>query len=153
MTMTTAQLTLLKAAIDGDPTLSTYLANGQIADIKRYFDEEANPAVPAWQTLSSDELIDSFDWTEIDALTDAKKNTLQLVLSRSTQDARKASVRSVLVDILPATSQANAAAAAKRNANRAEAVVSAGVAAVQGAKVLDWEGSVTLEDLYKARAL
>lgn len=152
--LTQAQLQAVKNEITNNPTLAAYAAAGGNADIKRYFDEPSNPAVLAWQPISNDELITAMDDAEIAAMQANDRETLMLLTQRSTHDPRIAGVRSALNRVVPTpNSRAAAIAAAQRTANRAEALLSAAINTIGGAKVLAWEGNLSLEDIRKARAL
>jgi hypothetical protein len=159
MSLTPDQLTTLKADIAADGTLSgipnTPDGAFQIADI--YNQDTAGFYV--WKTsLSNYEVRKNIVWTEyIASSSQDEKMAFELMLSNGQIDPSDINVRSGIATIFGSPQQATTRdqilAISQRIANRIEELFATGTGSQVDPATMVFEGSLTYQDVYKARNL
>jgi hypothetical protein len=159
--LTTAQLQTLKAAIDADGTLSAFPLNsdGSYA-IAMELNKEAAPAWVVWRSaVPLDEIMrNGMDWTRVDNLSVGKARIWDWLSRLGTINAAQPNVRAGIDAAWVGTAGDLAVRAAvythcKRNATRAEKLLSTGTGSDASPATMEWEGNLTYWDVDMARAL
>lgn len=157
--LTTAQLTTLKADIMADTTLAAWAATGRMAgEIAAEYNKTANPVYVVWRTnVPSDELYDAIFETngglQLDALTASKRDSLFKLIDRNL-NASIPAARANVEDYCGSQANLKAAlqAVQKRNATRAEKLLSSGTGTTASPATMGWEGSLTYRQVEAALA-
>ena len=159
MSLTTAQLTTLKAAILADSTLNSYpnTADGAYDMCRNKLNVVFSPEFTVWQDQLTPDLFDAgliAGATQIDGLTQGKRDELFMVGSR-TRDANNLAVRAAIDD---ATGSANTLknaliAVTKRPALYGEKIFATGTGSNASPASLVVYGQIAYTDVQAARRL
>lgn len=158
MMLTTAQLVILKAAIDADPVLAAFpLTPDGASEIAASLNLEASPAFYVWRTQYTPDLMRAAivnGITQLDALTASKRDSL-LWLAQGTVNMALTATRDAINDLTgsQATLKAAVLDGGKRTALRVEKILATGTGTFASPAVLGYEGGVTRDDVEAARAL
>ena len=161
MALTTSQLATLKAHINASADMNTQPLNSDGAfEIARLFNLQASPAFTVWRSnVSSDEIGNAWVGTDIDGMSALNMQRLQLLLGSSRQgsfDMSRADRRAGFENPFGAN-QNNASRVAmravwKRLASRAEKLLATGTGSEADPAVAGWEGTLSYQDVERARA-
>jgi len=161
--LTTAQKTILKAAIAADPVLSQYPNNSDGAfDISRKLDEVAVPQVIVWRTsVPKDEItMNGFDWTRLDNLSVGKARVWDGLFDNAQRitNPAKPNVRAGIDTVWTGTAADLAVRSAvyehcKRPATRGEAIFAVGTGTTLAPSMMAIEGTIPWNDVLDARSM
>lgn len=161
--LTTAQKTILKAAIAADPVLSQYPNNSDGAfDISRKLDEIAVPQVIVWRTsVPKDEItMNGFDWTRLDNLSVGAARVWDGLFDNEQRitNPAKPNVRAGIDAVWKGTAADLAVREAvyshcKRPATRAEAIFAVGTGTTLAPSTMSIEGTTPWNDVLDARSM
>lgn len=159
MTLTSAQLTTLKAVVLADPALVP-LTSGQTTDYNGIANAlnalSTNPAVIVWRTAITRRecQFEGFDWTQCDNLTTGQARIWDWLFDQGTQmmnpsePGKRAGVsecwKGTAAKVAVATFVLNQC---KRTATRAEAALATGTGTSASPSMLSFEGAVTIQDV------
>jgi hypothetical protein len=157
--LTSEQKAILKADILADPVLSQWAAAGNMAsEIADAYNVLASPAWVVWRTAVTAEewanaVIGGGGASQLDALTASKRDSLLWAMDR-TLDPSDAEVRAALIDFCGSQNTLKAAIAVvqKRNATRAEKLLSTGTGTDASPATMGFEGALTYQDVEAALA-
>jgi hypothetical protein len=156
MALTEAQLTTLKAAIEGDSTLNGYWLAGNIGALERYWNEAASPAYIVWRSSVTAEnwraaIIGGGGATQLDGLTASKRESLLWACSDMLRPSDPA-VRAALDDFCgsQATLKAALQAAQKRSATNVEKLFASGTGSDASPATMGFEGFLPDRDIEAA---
>lgn len=115
----------------------------------------AGPYV-VWRTdVSTEEVNEAVDWTEVTALTTNNLIAFQVLKDQAKVDSSKPSIRGAFNAIFPSASKPNTNAAllslAKRNASNVEKLFATGSGTTGSPSTMAFEGALTLTDVLNAR--
>ena len=161
MALTPAQLAVVKADIDADPTLSAFPVNSDGAfAIAAIYNTEVNPAWVVWRSnVSQDEIMQNgFDWTRVDNLGAGPARIWEWMFNNSGRsfNPSKPNVRAGIEAVWKGTAADLAVRAAvyvhcKRNATRLEKLLSTGTGDDATPATMEFEGTVSYYDIMNAR--
>lgn len=158
MTLSQAQLEVLKADILADPVLAAkpMTADGHF-EIAQWYNLAASPAFVVWKTsVPVDEIMNNgFVWSAVDGLTAGKARIWDWMTKLGTINPSKANVRQGLVDAFGAGSaMANGITPhLKRSATRAEKLFATGTGSDASPATMIFEGGLSYQDVERARTL
>ena len=161
--MSTAQLQTLKAAIDGDPTLSAQPMNSDGAfEIARALNLTATPDFWVWRTEVPRSAIynetsgdaTTWSWTIYKAQAVAEQNAWVQMFMGDRADFSKPNLRAGVTAIFGGANAntLHALAIARRKATRAEKILATGTGSTGSPAVMSFEGSLTYPEVEAARA-
>lgn len=157
--LTDPQLQTLKADILADPILAAQPMNddGNFF-IKDAYNLDAVPAFVVWKTaVPTSDVKKAVIWTEFIGRSDNEQRAFTFMLSNGFINAADANVRQGINDCFSGPSGQGTRAAliaiAKRNATRAEKLFASGTGSDASPATMSFEGSLTLQDVSKARNL
>lgn len=145
MALTAPQLTALKAAIDGDPTLSAIPNNSDSNfEVAALLNTASNPAWTVWRTnVERGEILENgFDWTRLDNLSVGKARVWNDIFVNGRINPSKTNVRSGIEAVWVGTAADLAVRAAiyvhcKMIATRAQKIFSTGSGSDASPAVMD----------------
>ena len=123
-TLTSAQLTTLKAGIAADPTAAAFphTSDGNF-DCAKYLNTVANPVLSLWrEDCTPAQLVAAANWANFALLTVEKQNVLFAMLLANPIDSTQASVRTGFGQVFSGTDLTTLSAAAQRNSTKFEAL-------------------------------
>lgn len=149
-TLTSTQRSTLKALVLATPALAALAASGDNQGIADGLNVASTFVV--WRTsVSSDELFEAYVWTEMDSLTQARFNSLTLLLSKGTFNPSHSNIQSAVLQIFAgaalATTRSNIIALGKRFATLAERQFVTGTGTSGSPGLLVFEGSISASDV------
>lgn len=165
MPLTNSQLQTLKADIDAntDPTFVTYRTAGATGLMADWYNAPQSPAETAWMSAADRRTIDSApSYAAFDSIVAGKRDAWSLFLDGAPRDFTTNKARKVVTDVWGASSSNSTEAfaiysAVTRNITRAEKLLGGTNTATEGsgtgtvtAKRLNWEGSISSEDVIRA---
>jgi hypothetical protein len=157
--MTPAQLQTLKTAINANPTWASLpMTSGGALVIAEAMNMEASPAFTVWKTsVSIDEIMrNGMDWARVDNLSVGKARIWDWLGRLGSFDASKANVRAG-IDAAWVGTAADLAVRAqvythcKRSATVAEKLFATGTGSDASPAVMDFEGTLSADDVAQAR--
>ena len=158
--LTTAQKTILKAAIAADPVLSQYPNNSDGAfDISRKLDEIAVPEFVVWKTnVHKNEVGKAFQATALAAITSGNSDKLaNFAAWNDVVDPSRADQRAFFDDVFSvaagATTRTSLLALWKRPATRAEKIFAVGTGTTLAPATMVVEGTISPNDIFDARSM
>ncbi len=159
MTLTSQQLTALKAAIDGDPALAAFPNDPDgNTEIAKAFNLAASPAFTVWKTnvltVRVGEAFNASELAGLTALNHTRLQTLAIYLTAGVNPSL-ASIRTFFDDIFSGAGGVNTRAALlalwKRLATRAEKLFATGTGSDAVPATMTAEGPLTRQNVEAAR--
>jgi len=154
--MTPAQLTALKADIQGNGTLAALMAAGEIGQVVAYYNAPADPAFYVWRSsVPPDEYRQAIVWTEVDTMTAGKARIWEWVTARMTMpvNASDANVRQGINDAFGnSTSKTQLLAISYRACNNVEKLFATGTGTTGSPATVGYEGTISQADVEYAMA-
>lgn len=157
MSMTPAQLTTLKAAIDADPVLAAFPLNSDGAfEISLALNQQASPDFYVWRSQYTRDLLRkaiSNGITQLDGLTASKRDSL-LWWAEGDQDFSTTAARAAADDLTGSQNTLKAAIldGGKRLALRIEKILATGTGSFASPATAGYSGTVSYQDVMQARA-
>lgn len=158
MALTLSQLQALKAEIVADATLNAQPQNSDGAfAIAIALNLIFAPAFIVWRTnIPTSDVKKAVVWTEYIGRSVGEQNAFALMISNGIVNGADANIRQGFGDIFSGLSgvntRANLTALAKRSATRAEKVLATGTGTDVAPATMNFEGSLTFQDVLSARA-
>jgi hypothetical protein len=159
MALTPAQQITLKAAIDGDPTLSAYpnTSDGNF-DLAVYLSNTlASPAFIVWRPdVPTKDVKKAIIWTEYIGRSTGERDAFTLMIANGIVDASDVNIRQGFQDIFSgpsgATSRANLTTISKREALLIEKILATGTGSDASPGTMTFVGTISAFDVADARA-
>ena len=159
MALTPAQQATLKAAIEADGTLNAFPNDGDGAfAIAQLLNQPFNPAWTVWKTfVSLTEVGNNFDGAEVEGLTTAESNRLQVMAGYSADGInpslldRRAFFAGVFSGAGGTVTRPKLDALWRRLATYGEKIFSTGTGTSVSPATLTFEGSLSYQDVLAAR--
>ena len=145
--LTTAQLSTFKAAINADANLAAFRSTGDAYQIALYYNQPSSPVVSIWRPqISIKELNAAVVWSAYAALTVANQNAYMAMTQGGYVDATAANIRNGFSSIFGAGATLTALTAlASINSTRLEALfTTSAVTTVFGVRVTDSDVTAAL---------
>ena len=152
--LTVEQKDLLRPVILAEPSIQTYLTNGQDGFVAAWLNSPSTFIV--WRTeLTEKEIIenDGFNFTLVDGLPAGKRDEWSNFLFRlGTCDPSKPNIRAAFIDVWSGTTAKNAVQSmiielSKRFATQAEKVLATGAGTTQTPGQLTFDGDISETDV------
>ena len=162
MALTTAQLTTIKAHIVASPDMNGQPMNSDGAfEIARLFNLRASPDFTVWRSnVSANEIGNAWVGTDIDGMSSLNMQRLQLLLASSPQGVfdmsradRRAGFENPFGTNVNNPSRVAMRAVWKRLASRVEKLLASGTGSDADPAVAGWEGTISYQEVEKARSL
>lgn len=150
--MTPAQNAALKASVEADPAFNGLPQNSDGAfAVAAAYNLPASPQFVVWRTsvLVSEIVNNGFTWTAVDSLTNGKARIWEWMKESGSIDPSKVNVRQGLNDAFGAT-QPNITPHLKRDATRAEALLSTGTGTTGSPGTMTFERNLSYSDVQQA---
>lgn len=158
--LTDTQLAVLKAAIEADGGLNANLmTSGGATTIADALNLDAAPAWIVWRSaVLVDDIMQDMDWTRVDNLSNGKARSWDWMTKAGTINAGRPNIRAGIDSVWVGTAPDLAVRAAiyvrcKRTATIAEQMFSIGTGSDAVPATLEFEGTLTADDVQRAREL